>query len=105
MTTRTLIAAVVATIALLTVSGCAVKRGQESTGAYIDDTVITTEVKSRFVDSKNVAVVQHQCRDAQRHRHAVGLRQERRRRRRPQRASPWKVKGVKSVKNEIAVRP
>ena len=46
-------------------------------GAYIDDTAITTAVKARFVDNKDVAAIEHQCRDAQRHRHAVGLRQER----------------------------
>jgi len=35
-------------------SGCAVQRGQESVGAYVDDATITTQVKSRFVESKAV---------------------------------------------------
>ena len=36
-------------------TGCAVGRGQETTGAYVDDTVITTAVKAKFVDDKAVA--------------------------------------------------
>ena len=51
---RTTIAAAMTAIVLLSATGCAVSRGQETTGAYIDDTGITTLVKSRFVDSKQV---------------------------------------------------
>jgi hypothetical protein len=31
-------------------SGCSVMRGQESTGAYIDDASITSNVKTKFVE-------------------------------------------------------
>lgn len=41
-------------LAAATLSGCAVQRGQESVGAYVDDATITTQVKSRFVESKLV---------------------------------------------------
>jgi hyperosmotically inducible periplasmic protein len=41
-------------ISLLALSGCAVTRGQETMGAYIDDTSITTSVKARFVENKAV---------------------------------------------------
>ena len=51
---RTNIATAVVAIALATAAGCAVHRGQESVGAYIDDTTITTSVKARFVDSRAV---------------------------------------------------
>ncbi len=54
MNFRTCLAAVAAAAALLTATGCAVTRGQETVGAYIDDTGITTLVKSRFVENKNV---------------------------------------------------
>src|SRR5688572_33010424 len=54
MTVRTTISAVLTAVALLGMSGCAVTRGQESTGAYIDDAGITTSVKGRFVESKLV---------------------------------------------------
>ena len=35
-------------------SGCAMIRGQESVGAYIDDASITTAVKAKFVEDKTV---------------------------------------------------
>ena len=54
MITRHLFAAAIVTAALLTTAGCAVTRGQESVGAYIDDATITTQIKSRFVESKAV---------------------------------------------------
>ena len=46
-----------AAIAGMTVlsTGCAVVRGQETTGAYIDDTGITTAVKAKMVEDKTVS--------------------------------------------------
>ena len=35
-------------------TGCSVMRGQESVGAYVDDTAITTAVKAKFVEDKSV---------------------------------------------------
>lgn len=50
----TLVAAMMAA-ALLTTAGCAVSRGQQTVGAYVDDAGITTLVKSRMADSKLVS--------------------------------------------------
>lgn len=36
-------------------TGCAVVRGQETTGAYVDDAAITTAVKAKMVEDKTVA--------------------------------------------------
>jgi hyperosmotically inducible periplasmic protein len=36
-------------------TGCAVVRGQETTGAYVDDAAITTAVKAKMVDDKTVS--------------------------------------------------
>lgn len=36
-------------------TGCAVARNQETVGAYVDDSAITTAVKARFVEDKTVA--------------------------------------------------
>lgn len=36
-------------------TGCAVVRGQETTGAYIDDAGITTAVKAKMVEDKTVS--------------------------------------------------
>lgn len=35
-------------------TGCAVVRGQETVGAYVDDVAITTAVKAKFVEDKSV---------------------------------------------------
>lgn len=55
MTIRTKLVAGVAVLALVAASGCAVQRGQESVGAYVDDSVITTQIKSRMAESAAVA--------------------------------------------------
>ena len=49
-----LIAAVMA-IAAIYCSGCSVASGQSSMGDVVDDSTITTRVKSRFVEDKVVA--------------------------------------------------
>jgi osmotically-inducible protein OsmY len=54
MNTRNIFSAAAAALVLITATGCAVTRGQESTGAYIDDSAITTSVKARFVESTSV---------------------------------------------------
>ena len=54
MITRLTLAATVTAVALLSTAGCAVTRGQETVGAYVDDTAITTTVKAHFVESKAV---------------------------------------------------
>ena len=51
---RTTLAAAAAAIALIAMPGCAVTRGQETTGAYVDDSAITAAVKSKFVGNKDV---------------------------------------------------
>ena len=42
------------TAAALVSTGCSVIRGQETTGAYVDDVSITTAVKAKFVEDKTV---------------------------------------------------
>jgi osmotically-inducible protein OsmY len=54
MTRNTLIALATAVAALTVLPGCAVTRGQESVGAYVDDTTITAAVKARFIENKQV---------------------------------------------------
>ena len=50
---NTLVAAMTAVV-LLAATGCAVSRGQQTVGSYVDDAGITTLIKSRFVESKQV---------------------------------------------------
>eukprot|EP01032_Pedospumella_encystans_P015010 gene15010-17208_t len=54
MNIRTTLAIVTAAILTLTATGCAVQRGQETVGAYVDDSAITTRVKARFIEDKQV---------------------------------------------------
>jgi hyperosmotically inducible periplasmic protein len=54
MNNRTILAAAVTALVLITATGCSVQRGQQTTGAYIDDSAITAKVKSEFVESKAV---------------------------------------------------
>jgi hyperosmotically inducible periplasmic protein len=54
MNARTPFIAATLSVFLLTVAGCAVTRGQETVGAYVDDTAVTTAVKARFFDNREV---------------------------------------------------
>ena len=55
MFARHTLAAVITAVAAITVlPGCAVSRGQSTVGEYIDDTAITTAVKAKFVENKQV---------------------------------------------------
>jgi osmotically-inducible protein OsmY len=96
--------AALAAVALLTASGCAVHRGQETVGAYVDDTAITSAVKGKFVSDKDVdassisvetlngtVMLSGFAKNATEKATAESLAQN--------------VKGVKSVKNQIALRP
>jgi hyperosmotically inducible periplasmic protein len=54
MITRNTLAAIITAGSLLTTAGCAVTRGQETVGAYVDDAALTTAVKARFIEHKTV---------------------------------------------------
>ena len=51
MQIRTQLTTALAALALVAASGCAVQRGQETVGAYVDDAAITTSVKSSITRS------------------------------------------------------
>ena len=100
---HTLVAAATA-ITLLISTGCAVTRNQESLGAYVDDSAITTAVKARFVEStmvdanaisvetmKGTVMLSGFAKNSAEKTTAEAL--------------TWKVGGVKAVKNAIALRP
>jgi hyperosmotically inducible protein len=104
MQLRTKLASALTVLVLVTASGCAVTRGQETTGAYIDDAAITTSVKARFVDDKAVdassikvetlngtVMLSGFAKNSEEKMQAADI--------------AMKVKGVKYVKNEISVRP
>lgn len=55
--TRLIQAFVLAIAVTAGASGCAVTSGQESTGQYVDDSAITTRVKTRFAKDPTVSAM------------------------------------------------
>ena len=103
MIMRTTLAAAVAAVALLSASGCAVSRGQESVGAYIDDAGITTMVKSRLFEDKTVAGSSISVETLNGTVMLSGFAKSTQERNTAEMIARG-VNGVKSVRNEIAVR-
>ena len=101
---RHTLALTAAVLALATATGCAVTRGQESVGAYADDTAITTAVKARFIDNKNVDATAISVETLNGTVMLSGFAKSGDEKTVAESLS-WKVDGVRSVKNEIAVRP
>jgi len=104
MKIRIILAAVVATFALLNVSGCAVSRGQETTGAYIDDATITTQIKSRMLENPSVAGTSISVETLNGTVMLSGFAKNATEKSTAEKIAR-DVNGVKSVRNEIAVRP
>jgi hyperosmotically inducible periplasmic protein len=104
MNTRLAVACTVTALALFTVSGCAMTRGQETVGAYIDDATITTQIKSRFVENKAVDAASIKVETLNGTVMLSGFAKNATERTTAE-AIARDVNGVKSIKNEIAVRP
>ena len=104
MTIRTTLASVIAAVALIAASGCAVTRGQETTGAYIDDTAITAAVKTSFVDNTKVDASAISVETLNGTVMLSGFAKNTTEKSTAETLAK-QVKGVKVVKNEIAVRP
>lgn len=104
MPLRTSFTTILAALTLLIASGCAVTRGQETVGAYIDDATITTSVKGRFVDNKDVDASSIHVETLNGSVMLSGFAKNATERATAETLA-MKVTGVKSVKNQIAVRP
>ena len=104
MQLRNQLTSILAVLAIATASGCAVTRGQESAGAYIDDAAITTSVKARFVENKDVDATSITVETLIRTVMLSGVAKNQTERMAAEDIAA-KVKGVKSVRNSIAVRP
>ena len=102
--TRLTFAAALVSFALVTATGCAVTRGQESVGAYVDDTAITTAVKARFVENKLVDAVSISVETIKGTVMLSGFAKDAAEKTTAE-ALARKVNGVTSVKNDIVVRP
>jgi len=104
MNLRTPLAAFVAAAALVITSGCAVTRGQESVGAYVDDAAITTQVKAKMVEDNKVDAAAIKVDTLNGEVMLSGFAKNSVERNTAEQIA-MQVKGVKAVKNQIVVRP
>ena len=101
---RTTLAAAVAAVVMLTAAGCAVTRGQETVGAYVDDTAITTAVKAHFLENKQVDGTSIRVETLNGTVMLSGFAKSMNEKSTAE-SIARNTNGVKMVKNEIAVRP
>lgn len=104
MKLRTTLNAFAVSAALLALSGCAVTRGQETVGAYIDDTAITSSVKARYVGNADVDASSISVETLNGVVVLSGFAKNTKEKTTAQ-SIATQVNGVKSVKNDIIVRP
>ena len=104
MQMRTKLASALTVLVLVTASGCAVTRGQETTGAYVDDTAITTAVKARYVGNKEVDAAAISVETLNGTVMLSGFAKNQAERTTAEEIA-MKTNGVKNVKNAIVVRP
>ncbi len=104
MSARHTLAAIVTAVAALTmVTGCAVTRGQSTVGEYIDDTAITTAVKAKLVESKQVDAVAVSVETLDGTVMLSGFAKSQDEKNMAE-SIARSTKGVKSVKNQLSVR-
>jgi hyperosmotically inducible periplasmic protein len=98
------LAAVLSAAALVTLPGCAVMRGQETVGSYIDDATITTQVKAKMVENKQVDAGAIKVETLNGTVMLSGFAKNETERAAAERVAR-DVDGVKSVKNQLVIRP
>jgi hyperosmotically inducible protein len=103
MNTRILFTSALAA-SLIVLSGCAVTRGQETVGAYVDDAAITTNIKARFVDNRDVDAASIKVETLNGTVLLSGFAKNTTERSTAE-VIARKVSGVRTVRNEISVRP
>jgi len=104
MTLRTARATILAAISVALASGYAIERRQETVGAYVDDSAITTTIKARMVEDKAVDAAAIGVETLNGNVQLSGFAKDRLEKQTAENIA-MKVKGVKTVQNNIAVRP
>jgi hyperosmotically inducible protein len=98
------IAVLLTALGVVLVTGCAVSRDQETVGAYIDDTAITTSIKARFVKDKQVDASSISVETLNGTVQLSGFAKSATEKDTAE-SIARQVKGVKAVRNEIVIRP
>ena len=91
-------------ITALYATGCAVARDQQTVGSYVDDATITTQVKARFADDPKVSAMAIQVETLKGTVQLSGFAKSSSERSSAESIAKG-VSGVKSVVNDITVRP
>lgn len=100
---NTLIAAA-SVVALLAGTGCAVVRDQQSVGAYVDDATLTTRVKGKFAEDKTVSAMAISVETLNGTVQLAGFAKSAAEKTQAE-SLARNTSGVRSVKNDIVVRP
>lgn len=90
--------------ATIVTSGCAVIRGQETAGEYVDDVTITTAVKAKFVEDKTVDAGAIKVQTLNGTVQLSGFAKSNAEKAQAE-ALARSTKGVRQVKNDLSVRP
>ncbi|MDP3796396.1 MAG: BON domain-containing protein [Polaromonas sp.] len=85
-------------------SGCAVGRGQETVGSYVDDAAITTAVKAKFVEDKTVSAMSISVETLNGTVQLSGFAKSSTEKAQAENLARG-VKNVRAVRNDIVVRP
>lgn len=104
MLVRNTLAAIVSAVALLSATGCAVTRDQSTVGAYVDDAAITTAVKAKYVGNKEVDASAISVETLNGTVQLSGFAKSASEKSTAE-SIARNVNGVKSVKNDILIRP
>lgn len=103
MQARQILVAAAAATALAMGAGCSVMRDQQTVGSYVDDSSITTQVKAKFAEDQTVSAMAIGVETMRGVVQLSGFAKTADERARAEQLAR-SVSGVKSVKNDIAVR-
>jgi osmotically-inducible protein OsmY len=101
---RALAFAAAAAITVITATGCAVARNQETLGSYVDDAGITTAVKAKMAEDKTVAATSISVETLNGTVQLSGFAKSQAEKNQAE-ALARSTKNVKEVRNSIVVRP
>lgn len=85
-------------------SGCSVGRGQQTAGSYVDDAAITTSVKAKFAEDKTVSATSLSVETLNGTVQLSGFAKSTAEKMQAEKIARG-VSNVKSVRNDIVVRP
>jgi osmotically-inducible protein OsmY len=103
MIIRSTLIAIASVVALAALPGCAVTRGQSTVGEYVDDAGITTRVKAKFVEDQQVDAAAIKVETLDGTVMLSGFAKSMTEKAAAE-SIARSVKGVKAVKNELAIR-